>query len=321
MLVDGRWSQEWTPTDGDGQGAFKRKPSSFRDWITPGGEPGPTGQGGFPAEAGRYHLYAALICPWACRTLMVRNLKKLDGLITASIIEPRMTDQGWRFGGRPHAFAGSTDDPLFGSTYMHELYSRADPHFTGRATVPVLWDKKRNTIVNNESSDIIRMFNSAFAAVTPATPDLYPADLRPEIDALNEAMYGSLNNGVYRAGFATKQEVYEGAVRDVFGMLDEMEERLRGSSFLLGTRLTESDIRLFVTLIRFDAAYHGNFKCNLRRIVDYPRLHGFLARMLEVPGIAETVSIAHIKAGYYSLKAVNPTGIVPLGPLLDLPNI
>ena len=287
----------------------------------PGGEAGPTGDGGFAAEPGRYHLYAALTCPWACRTLMARKLKKLEGFIDVSIVDPRITDEGWRFGGGADGFAGSAADPLFASRYMHEIYSRADPHVTGRATVPVLWDKKRNTIVNNESADILRMFNSAFANLAPPTPDLYPAPLRADIDALNDEMYANLNNGVYRAGFATAQDVYEGAFHEVFAMLDKLEAKLGAEGFLFGDSLTESDIRLFVTLIRFDVAYHGNFKCNLHRIADYPKLQAFLTRMLRSPGIAETVDIAHIKAGYYSLKAINPAGIVPLGPALDLPNI
>ena len=315
MLVDGHWSKEWAPTDGEG--AFKRRASTFRNWITPDGAPGPTGEGGFKAEAGRYHLYVGLICPWACRTLMGRKLKRLDDLIGVSVVNPRMTDQGWCFGG----FPGATDDPLHGSTYLHELYSRADPHVSGRATVPVLWDKARHTIVNNESSDILRMFNTAFAALAPPAVDLYPADLRPAIDALGDELYEGLNNGVYRAGFATAQDRYEEACHAVFATLDALEPRLDGRRFLLGDRLTEADVRLFVTLIRFDAAYHGLFKCNIRRIADYPNLQAFLARMLAVDGIAETVSIIHIKAGYYGLKAVNPAGVVPLGPVLDLPNL
>lgn len=317
MLVDGHWSKEWAPTDGDGHGAFKRKASTFRNWITPDGAAGPTGEGGFKAEADHYHLYVGLICPWACRTLMARKLKKLDALIDVSVVNPQMTDQGWCFGG----FPGATADTLHGSTYLHELYSRADAHVSGRATVPVLWDKARHTIVNNESSDILRMFDTAFADLAPPSIGLYPADLRDAIDALNDELYEGLNNGVYRAGFATVQDRYEDACRTVFATLDGLEPRLAGQPFLLGDRLTEADIRLFVTLIRFDAAYHGNFKCNIRRIADYPNLQGFLARMLAVEGIPETVSIAHIKAGYYGLKAVNPNGIVPIGPALDLPNL
>ena len=311
MLVDGRWSRQWQPADEDGQGAFRRKPSTVRNWITPDGRPGPSGEGGFPAEPGRYHLYAALICPWACRTLMVRKLKGLESLVGLSIVDPRLSDEGWLFGEGP----GTIPDPHYGSRALHELYTRADPHFTGRATVPLLWDIKRGTAVNNESADIIRMFGEAFAALVPPTPDLYPEDLRPAIDALAEEMYGRLNNGVYRAGFATTQAAYETAVRDVFTMLDTLEARLGDDGFLFGDRLTEADIRLFVTLIRFDVAYHGAFKCNLRRIADSPKLRAYLGRMLAVEGVAETVDIGHIKAGYYAIAAVNPTGIVPLGPL------
>ena len=316
MLVDGRWSKGWTPKDADNGGAFDRKPSSFRNWVTPDGQAGPTGEGGFAAEASRYHLYVAYICPWACRTLMTRALKKLEALIDISIVQPMTTDQGWSFGDAP----GSTPDRLFRSGYLHEVYTRADPHYTGRATVPLLWDKHRGTAVNNESADIVRMFDTAFAGLAPETPTLRPAAFASAMDALQDDMYHRLNNGVYRAGFATTQEAYEGAVRDVFAMLDRLEDHLAGD-YLFGDRLTEADIRLFVTLIRFDVAYHGNFKCNLRRIADYPRLQGFLRRMLAVDGIAGTVNIAHIKAGYYSIKAINPTGIVPVGPLLDLPNV
>lgn len=315
MLVNGTWSKEWGPKDDEDGGAFERKPSGVRNWITPDGAPGPTGAGGFKAEAGRYHLYVALICPWACRTLMARRLKRLETVIGVSVVEPRMTAQGWRFGGGAGDVAGSTPDALFGSTYMHQVYTRSDPRFTGRATVPVLWDGAGATIVNNESSDILRMLDTAFAALAPQTPSLYPADLRDAIDALNDDVYARLNNGVYRAGFATEQAAYEAACGDVFAMLDALEARLSaGGPFLFGDRLTEADIRLFVTLIRFDAAYHGLFKCNLRRIADVPALRAFTARVLGVEGVTETVSIAHIKAGYHALRAVNPTGVVPLGP-------
>lgn len=314
MLVDGQWSKVWRPTDEDGNGAFRRKASTFRHWITSDGRPGPTGEGGFTAEPGRYHLYAALICPWACRTLMVRKLKGLEQLVDVSIVDPRMTDQGWRFGG----FPGATPDPLFASTYMHELYTRADPRFTGRATVPLLWDKKRGTAVNNESADIIRMFGSAFEALAPSGLDLYPADLASSIDALAQDLYDRLNNGVYRTGFATTQTVYDAAVGDVFAMLEALEARLGPNGFLFGEHLTEADIRLFVTLIRFDTAYHGAFKCNARRIADMPRLQAYLARVLAVEGIAETVDLGHIKAGYYGIRAINPTGVVPLGPAPSL---
>lgn len=315
MLVDGKWSAEWHPVQAkDEKGGFVRQTSSFRHWVTPDGRAGPTGEAGFAAEAGRYHLYVALICPWASRTLATRKLKRLDDVISVSVVEPALTDQGWRFGTYP----GADLDRLNGATYMHELYTRADPHFTGRATVPILWDKQRQTIVNNESGDIVRMLNSGFGALADDSIDLCPADLEAEIDALNAEIYPALNNGVYRAGFATTQLAYDEAYADVFAMLDRLEARLSaGGPFLFGPRLTETDIRLFVTLVRFDVAYHGLFKCNRSRIADYPALSAHLKRMLAIPGIRETVSIDHIKRGYYSVKALNPNGIVPLGPELD----
>lgn len=314
MLVDGKWVANWQPVQAvDEKGGFVRQVSIFRNWVTPDGSAGPTGRGGFKAEAGRYHLYVALICPWASRTLMARRLKGLENVISLSIVEPTLTDQGWRFG----SFPGATEDALFGATYMHQVYTRAEPHVSGRATVPVLWDKATNTIVSNESADILRMFDSGFGALATG-PALYPTDLATEIDALNDVIYPSLNNGVYRAGFATTQAAYDEAFHDVFTMLDSLEARLAdGRPWLHGDRFTETDIRLFVTLVRFDAAYHGLFKCNLRRIADYPHLQAHMLRMLALPGIKETVNLDHIKRGYYSIKALNPGGIVPLGP--DLP--
>jgi putative glutathione S-transferase len=317
MLVNGKWAADWHPLQAkDAKGGFVRQTSTFRNWITTDGSAGPTGRGGFMAEAGRYHLYVAFICPWASRTLITRKLKGLEQAISVSVVEPALTAQGWRFGDYP----GSNRDEVNGATYLHEIYTRADAIFTGRATVPVLWDKQQQTIVNNESADIVRMLNSGFGTLADGRIDLYPEDLRAEIDALNDAIYPRLNNGVYRAGFATTQEAYEEAFWDVFGMLDELEARLVGSAFLLGSRLTEADIRLFVTLIRFDAAYHGLFKCNLRRVADYPRLTTHLQRILAIPGVAGTVNIDHIKRGYYSMKNLNPTGIVPLGPDLGFPD-
>ena len=311
MLVDGKWSATWQPVQGtDAKGGFVRQMSSFRHWVTPDGAAGPTGESGFAAEAGRYHLYVALICPWACRTLMARKINKLDQAISISIVSPVLTDEGWRFGG----FPGATEDHLHGAAHMHQVYTRADPRYTGRATVPVLWDKKRDTIVNNESADILRILNAGFGDLADNAVDLYPEPLRAEIDALNEQIYPRLNNGVYRAGFATTQEAYEEAFHDVFGMLDELEARLATRTWLVGERLTEADIRLFVTLIRFDAAYHGAFKCNLRRIVDYPALDRYVARVLAIPGARETVDLDHVKRGYYSIKSINPNGITPLGP-------
>ncbi|MDM9646642.1 glutathione S-transferase family protein [Rhizobium sp. S163] len=314
MLVDGKWSADWHPVQAtDAKGGFVRQISGFRNWITPDGSAGPTGDGGFKAEAGRYHLYVALICPWASRTLIGRALKKLEDVISVSVVEPALSDQGWRFGDYP----GANRDELNSATYMHEIYTGADPHYTGRATVPVLWDKERRTIVNNESADILRMLNSGFGALADRAIDLYPEDLRTEIDALNGRIYPQLNNGVYRTGFATTQVAYEEAFADVFTMLDELEARLEGQRpFLFGTRLTEADVRLFVTLIRFDAAYNGLFKCNLRRLADYSNLSRYVDNMLAIPGIRQTVSVDHIKRGYYSIKALNPTGIVPVGPQL-----
>lgn len=315
MLVQGKWTEDWQPVQAkDEKGGFVRQISSFRNWVTPDGSAGPTGTGGFKAEAGRYHLYVALICPWASRTLIARKLKGLEGAVSLSIVEPALSDQGWQFGDYP----GSTRDEVNGATYLHELYTRAEPSFTGRATVPVLWDKHLGTIVSNESADILRMFDKGFGPLARPDVDLRPADLADAIDALNDRIYPRLNNGVYRAGFATTQIAYDEAFAEVFAMLDELEDRLvDGRRFLFGDRFTETDIRLFVTLVRFDAAYHGLFKCNLRRIVDYPQLNGYLHRVLAIPGIRETVNLDHIKRGYYSVKALNPLRIVPNGPLLD----
>ncbi len=315
MLVNGKWTEDWQPVQAtDAKGGFVRQVSSFRNWVTPDGSAGPTGDGGFAAEAGRYQLYVALICPWASRTLIARKLKKLDEVISVSVVEPALSDQGWHFGDYP----GANRDELNGATYLHELYSRAAPTFTGRATVPVLWDKERKTIVNNESADIVRMLNTGFGALADESVDLYPQALRGEIDALNERIYPALNNGVYRAGFATTQVAYEEAYQGVFAMLDELEARLGdGRAFLTGKTLTEADIRLFVTLIRFDAAYFGLFKCNRQRLADYPALSAYTKRVLDLPGVRDTVNIDHIKHGYYSIKALNPNRIVPLGPDLS----
>ncbi len=310
MLVNGTWTTDWHLVQAkDDQGRFVRQVSSFRNWITANGRPGPTWTGGFRAEAGRYRLYVALICPWASRTLIARKLKGLEDLIAVTVVNPVLTDQGWGFGGYP----GADPDPLHGAAHLHELYSRADDRYTGRATVPLLWDEQTDTAVSNESAEILRMFDTAFADLVPGRPDLCPADLVADIDALNAEVYDSLNNGVYKAGFATTQEAYDEAVVGVFAMLDRLEDRLTGD-YLFGDRLTEADIRLFVTLIRFDAAYHGLFKTNIRRIADYPRLSAYQERILRLPGVAETVNLDHIKAGYYSIKALNPTGIVPAGP-------
>lgn len=312
MLINGKWTENWQPVQAeDEQGRFIRQTSSFRNWITPDGAPGVSGAGGFKAEPDRYHLYVGYICPWASRTLMVRALKQLHNLIGVTVINPRMTEQGWRFGGYP----GADEDVLNGAEYVHQLYTQADPAICGRATVPVLWDKETRTIVNNESADILRMLNTAFAGFGDQGPDLYPADLAAEIDTLNAWIYTQLNNGVYQAGFATTQLAYEEAYHNVFATLDELEARLaKGGPYLFGERLTETDIRLFVTLVRFDAAYHGLFKCNRNTLREMPRLHSYTQRILAIDGIAETVNLDHIKAGYYSIKALNPTGIVPAGP-------
>lgn len=307
MLINGVWQQDWQPVQAkDEKGGFVRQVSSFRNWVTA------DGSSDFPAEAGRYHLYVALICPWASRALIARKLKGLESAVSISVVEPALTSQGWQFGTYP----GANLDDLNGATFMHELYTAAAADFTGRATVPVLWDKKTKTIVSNESADIVRMFNSGFGALASG-PDLYPADLAADIDALNDVIYPGLNNGVYRAGFATTQIAYDEAFATVFATLDMLEGRLTDKrSFLHGDRFTETDIRTFVTLVRFDAAYHGIFKCNLRRIVDYPHLQAYLERVYALPGVAETVNIDHIKQGYYSIKTLNPNGIVPAGPHL-----
>jgi glutathionyl-hydroquinone reductase len=314
MLVNGKWTADWHPLQAhDAHGRFLRQVSQFRSWISPRGQSAPTGDEGFTAEPRRYHLYVALTCPWASRALIARKLKGLDAVISVSVVEPAMTDQGWRFGDHP----GANLDAINGATYLHEIYTKADATYTGRATVPVLWDKGRQTIVNNESADIVRMMNSGFGTLAEDSLNLYPDDLNSEIDALNEEIYIRLNNGVYRAGFASTQAAYEEAFWDVFGMLDTLESRLKDQTFLFGDRLTETDIRLFVTLVRFDVAYHGLFKCNLRRISDYPVVAAYLHRLLAFDKIAETVNIDHIKRGYYSIKALNPSGIVPIGPDLQ----
>ncbi|WP_425071095.1 glutathione S-transferase family protein [Sagittula sp. S175] len=310
MLVDGKWTSDWQPVQkADEKGRFVRQTSSFRNWITPDGSAGPTGTGGFKAEAGRYRLYVALICPWASRTLIARALKGLTEVIPVTVVNPTLTDQGWQFGG----YDGADSDPLHGAAYMHELYTRADPSFTGRATVPVLWDTHTDTPVNNESADIVRMFDTAFDGIVPPTPRLYPDTLADKIDALNPRIYDQLNNGVYKAGFASSQQAYDEAVSGVFDMLDELEDTMDGP-FVFGPQVTETDIRLFVTLIRFDAAYHGIFKCNRAQIADYPRLTAQMKAMLALPGVRETVNMDHITRGYYSIKALNPTRIRPTGP-------
>ena len=312
LLVDGVWKDQWYDTASTG-GRFERTTTRFRNWITPDGAPGPSGSGGFAAEPGRYHLYVSLACPWAHRTLIFRGIKRLEEVISISIVEPLMGKEGWVFGDN-----APTRDAANGKAKLSEIYLLADPHYTGRVTVPVLWDRRQRTIVNNESAEIIRMLNAAFAAFTDVETDYYPAALREEIDAINTRVYETVNNGVYRAGFATTQAAYEEAFLALFATLDDLELRLSRQRYLAGDRITEADWRLFTTLVRFDAVYVGHFKCNLRRIADYPNLSNYLRELYQIPGVAETVSIDHIKRHYYgSHGQINPTGIVPLGPELN----
>ncbi|MEM7709541.1 MAG: glutathione S-transferase C-terminal domain-containing protein [Pseudomonadota bacterium] len=312
MLIEGKWSGAWHPVQAkDGEGRFIRQTSAFRNWITADGRPGPTGEGGFPAEAGRYRLFVALICPWASRTLIARALKRLEGLIDVTVLEPFLANEGWGFGD----FPGAERDPLHGADRIHEYYTRADARYTGRATVPVLWDMQRDTMVSNESADILRMLDGAFDGVAPETPKLYPADILPQIEALEADLYPAFNNGVYRAGFASSQAAYDEAVADVFATLDRLERMLSDDrSYLLGDRITGADVRAFVTLVRFDLAYHGLFKCDRARIADYPGLSAYADRIADLPDVASTVSAEHIRHGYYSIRALNPSGIVPVGP-------
>ncbi|MDX6806364.1 glutathione S-transferase family protein [Terrihabitans rhizophilus] len=310
QLVHGKWETTWYDTKKSG-GRFVRESSRFRNWVTATGEPGPSGDGGFKAEAGRYHLYVSLACPWAHRALIFRKLKCLEDAISVSVVDPRMADEGWVFGD----FPGATPDHLFGHRRLYEVYLEADRAYTGRVTVPVLWDRERGTIVSNESADIIRMMNSAFDALTDAREDYWPAPLREEIEEVNALVYERVNNGVYRAGFATTQEAYEEAATALFEALDMLEGRLGRTPFLIGNQSTEADWRLFTTLVRFDAVYHGHFKCNRRRIADYSNLSALLHRLYHTPGVAETVDLNHIKTHYYwSHTGINPTRIVPIGP-------
>jgi len=310
LLVDGRWQDQWYDTAKSG-GRFVRSQSAFRNWVTADGSAGPSGNGGFKAEPGRYHLYVSLACPWAHRTLIFRKLKGLEEAISLSVVHWLMAESGWTFA----PGEGVVPDPIGGARFLHEVYTRADPQYTGRVTVPVLWDKQGGTIVSNESSEIIRMLNSAFDGVGAKPGDYYPEALRLEIDALNERIYGTVNNGVYKAGFATTQDAYEEAVKPLFETLDWLEERLGSQPYLTGDAVTEADWRLFTTLIRFDPVYVGHFKCNIRRIADYPRLSAYLRALYHVEGIAGTVNFAHIKGHYYeSHRTINPTGVVPVGP-------
>ena len=311
-LLDGHWHEE-VPSN-DASGRFVREASRFHHWVTPGGAAGPTGDGGFPAEADRYHLYVSLACPWAHRTLIFRKLKKLEDVIGVSVVDAIMGPEGWVFSHAP----GTMPDAAEGKERLSEIYLLASATYTGRVTVPVLWDKKKKTIVNNESSEIIRMFNSAFDAFTPVRADYYPQTLRAEMNTINKTIYETVNNGVYRSGFATTQKAYEEACGNLFATLDLLEERLSTQRYLVGSTPTEADWRLFTTLVRFDAVYFGHFKCNVRRIVDYPSLSNYLRDLYQMPGIAETVNMDHIKTHYYaSHRKINPSGIVPIGPELN----
>lgn len=313
VLVEGSWQGEdaaWT----DDSGRMRRPSSKFRHWVTHDGEPGPTGDGGFKAEPGRYHLYVSRACPWAHRTTILRELKGLQEIVGLSVTHWLMADDGWTFEDGP----GVVPDEVNGARYLWQIYAASDATYSGRATVPVLWDTRTDQIVNNESADILRMFNSAFDAVGAEPGDFYPKDLRDEINALNTRIYDNLNNGVYKAGFATSQEAYDEAVGPVFETLDWLERTLAERRYLCGDTLTEADWRLFTTLLRFDPVYHGHFKCNLRRVVDYPALWNYTRRLYQYPGVRETVDFDHIKRHYYrSHTRINPTGIVPAGPELD----
>ena len=314
LLVEGKWQDQWYDTEATG-GRFQRDLSRFRSWVTVDGSAGPSGSDGFKAEPNRYHLYVSLACPWAHRTLIFRKLKGLEDMISVSAVHPLMHENGWTFQDGPGVIA----DPIFNADYMYQIYTAAQSDYTGRVTVPVLWDKKNNTIVSNESSEIIRMFNSAFDEVG-ANKDVnfLPEDLRSEIDELNDFIYPNINNGVYKSGFATTQEAYDEAVVDLFKALDTIEARLENNRYLTGDNITEADWRLFTTLIRFDPVYVGHFKCNIRRIVDYPNLWGYTRDLYQVPGVAETVNMDHIKSHYYgSHDTINPTLIVPRGPDID----
>ncbi|MDN6298453.1 MAG: glutathione S-transferase family protein [Halomonas sp.] len=314
LLINGEWHDQWYDTKKHG-GEFVRESAKLRDWVTAEGQSAPEGRTSVPAEADRFHLYVSLACPWAHRTLIMRKLKGLDALIGVSHTSPLMLENGWTY----HVAEGSSGDTVNGVEYHHQLYTLADPDYTGRVTVPALWDKQDGRIINNESADLVRILNSAFDELTGNRLDFYPEDLRETINAVNADVYDHINNGVYKAGFATEQGVYEKHVVALFGALDRMETRLSDQRYLTGEWLTEADIRLFTTLIRFDAVYHGHFKCNLRRIEDYPNLSNYLRELYQWPGVKETVNFEHIQRHYYySHDTINPTRIVPKGPILDL---
>lgn len=314
LLVEGKWQDQWYDTKSTG-GRFIRKDSQFRNWITSDGSAGPSGRGGFKAEANRYHLYVSLACPWASRVMIMRSIKGLEDMISVSVVNPLMVEHGWTF----DEDEGVIADPIMNADYMHQIYTHAKPDYSGRVTVPVLYDKHTDTIVNNESSEIMRMFNSAFDEIGATEGNYSPEELIEEIDRINEKVYHAVNNGVYKAGFATDQSVYQEEVTNVFAALDELEELLSKQPYLVGDQITEADWRLFTTLIRFDPVYHGHFKCNLRHLEDYDNLWRYTKKLYNFPGVAETVNFKHIKEHYYrSHKTINPNGIVPLGPIQDL---
>ncbi len=313
-LIDGTWrDQPIIAASTDGK--FVRSASQFRNWITADGRPGHTGTDGFAAESGRYHLYVSYACPWAHRTLIFRALKGLEDHISISVVHPDMLNDGWAFESDAH---GATGDTLYGLDFAHQVYARADPGYSGRVTVPILWDKERQTIVSNESSEIIRMFNTAFDGLTGNTDDYWPEDLRDAIEPVNARIYNTLNNGVYKSGFATSQTAYDTAVQPLFDTLDWLEDRLRNNRYLMGDRLTEADWRLFTTLIRFDPVYHLHFKCNRKRLIDYANLWAYARELFQIPGVAETVNMVHIVRHYhFSHDSINPHRIVPINPQLD----
>ncbi len=314
QLVDGTWQTAQLIAEAK-DGVFRRTTAGFRNWITPDGAPGPSGAGGFAAESGRYHLYVSYACPWAHRTLIFRALKGLTDHISASVVHPDMLDDGWSF---ETDFDGATGDTLYGLPFLRDIYLKADPGVSGRVTVPILWDKARETIASNESSEIIRMLNSAFDGLTGNDLDFWPEGLRAAIEPVNARIYDTVNNGVYKSGFATTQAAYDSAVRALFDTLDWLEARLSGNRYLMGDRITEADWRLFPTLIRFDSVYHLHFKCNRRRIVDYPNLWAYTRELYQWPGVAETVDLDHIVRHYhYSHESINPHRIVPINPVID----
>ncbi|UWQ28465.1 glutathione S-transferase family protein [Leisingera sp. M523] len=314
LLIDGKWHDKWYDTKSTG-GAFKRSESQFRNWITADGSAGPSGKGGFPAASGRYHLFVSLACPWAHRTLIFRKLKGLEDHISVSVVHPDMLGEGWTFDRDDH---GATGDTLFGSSHMHQIYTRADAGYTGRVTVPVLWDKEQETIVSNESAEIIRMLNSAFNGITGNTGDYWPEELREPIEAVNARIYSTINNGVYKCGFATTQQAYDTAVEPLFESLGWLEDLLSQHRYLLGDRVTEADWRLFTTLLRFDPVYHVHFKCNRKRLADYPNLWAYTRELYQWPGVADTVGMHHIvRHYYYSHDTINPHRIIPVNPDID----